>query len=166
MLGMVVDDALPRETPIVGMSPNMPALKLVWDEMVVDVSDAEAPVITCPANIAINTDPTVNTAAVTFLDATATDNNGVFSVTQIAGLTSGSAFPLGVNTVTYEAIDLAPASNNSTCNFTVTVTDAEAPCVTTTPARLGPDLPATALVGQDFHLQVTSSFAQRTPGGC
>ncbi len=40
------------------------------------------------------------------------------------------------------------------------------PCVTATPARLGPDLPATALARQDFHLQVTSSFAQRTPKGC
>ena len=37
------------------------------------------------------------------------------------------------------------------------------PCVTTAPARLGPGLPATALARQDFHLQVTSSFAQRTP---
>ena len=40
------------------------------------------------------------------------------------------------------------------------------PCVTPAPARLGPGLPATALARQDFHLQVTSSFAQRTPARC
>ena len=37
------------------------------------------------------------------------------------------------------------------------------PHVTVTPARLGSNLPATALVGRDFHPQATASFAWRTP---
>lgn len=37
------------------------------------------------------------------------------------------------------------------------------PCVTATPARLGLGLSATTLAEQNFHLQVTISFSQRTP---
>ena len=40
------------------------------------------------------------------------------------------------------------------------------PRVATTPARLDPRLPATALAREDFHLHSSISFAQRTPESC
>lgn len=51
--------------------------------------------------------------------------NGPVSMTQIQGLASGAAFPVGTTTVTYAATD--GGSNNDTCSFTVTVTDAQNP---------------------------------------
>ncbi|MEM7085250.1 MAG: HYR domain-containing protein [Bacteroidota bacterium] len=46
-------------------------------------------------------------------------------ITQTTGLPSGSVFPVGTTTNTFIATD--PSGNISTCSFTVTVNDAEAP---------------------------------------
>ncbi|MEL6810586.1 MAG: LamG-like jellyroll fold domain-containing protein [Bacteroidota bacterium] len=46
-------------------------------------------------------------------------------VTQTAGLPSGSLFPVGVTTNTFEVVD--GAGNTATCSFDVTVNDTEAP---------------------------------------
>lgn len=51
------------------------------------------------------------------------NGNGV--INQIAGLTSGSSFPVGTTTVTFEAID--ESSNSTTCSFNVEVIDVENP---------------------------------------
>ncbi len=45
--------------------------------------------------------------------------------TQTAGLSSGSQFPIGTTTNTFEVTDIS--GNKSTCSFTVTVNDLEAP---------------------------------------
>ena len=50
------------------------------------------------------------------------------TVTQTAGLPSGSAFPVGTTTNTFETTD--GAGNTSTCSFTVTVNDTQAPVIT------------------------------------
>jgi hypothetical protein len=78
----------------------------------------------CPANISLTT--TGTTAVATWVAPTVTDNctaSVTPSVTSAptAGLVSGSAFPIGITTVTYNAKD---AANNSAlpCIFTVTVT--------------------------------------------
>ncbi len=47
------------------------------------------------------------------------------TVTQIAGLASGSEFPLGTTTNTFEVTD--GSGNTATCSFDVTVNDTEAP---------------------------------------
>ena len=86
--------------------------------------DVLPPTITnCPANISLTT--TGTTAVATWTVPTITDNcttNITPSVTTspTAGLTRGSAFPIGITTVTYNAND---AANNSAlpCSFTVTV---------------------------------------------
>ncbi len=79
--------------------------------------DNTAPVITCPANVVV---VSAVAAVATFTAATATDNcTAVPTVTQTAGLVSGSVFPLGVTNITYQATDAA--GNSSTCSFTVTV---------------------------------------------
>lgn len=49
------------------------------------------------------------------------------SATQIAGLTSGSVFPVGVTTNTFVITDAS--GNTDTCSFNVTVNDTEAPVV-------------------------------------
>ena len=53
---------------------------------------------------------------------------GPSPLTQIAGLPSGSTFPVGVTTNTFRATDIA--GNTSTCSFTVTVVDNQPPSLT------------------------------------
>jgi hypothetical protein len=64
---------------------------------------------------------------VSYSAPSANDNCPGVSVSQIAGLASGSAFPIGTTTNTFVATDAA--GNADTCSFTVTVTDNEAPSI-------------------------------------
>ncbi|MEZ4859158.1 MAG: HYR domain-containing protein [Flavobacteriaceae bacterium] len=91
---------------------------------IVTVIDDIAPVIACPAAISVSTDFGACSAVVTFTDALALDNCSV-SVAQTAGLSSGSAFPVGVSTVEFTATDAG--GNTSVCSFTITVTDTAPP---------------------------------------
>lgn len=84
----------------------------------VTVNDTELPVVTCPSNITVNTDPGKCTAVVNFT-ATATDNCPGVSVTYSPA--SGSIFPIGTTTVISTATDAS--GNQKTCSFTVTVND-------------------------------------------
>ncbi len=59
------------------------------------------------------------------LPAFATDNCGTPTITQIAGLPSGSTFPVGTTLNTFVAEDAS--GNTDTCSFTVTVTDTTKP---------------------------------------
>ena len=91
------------------------------------VVDNEAPAISCPGNIAANTDLGVCGAVVNFNAPVGTDN--CLSTTALtAGLASGSLFPVGVTTETYTVTDASGLT--STCSFTVTVTDNQAPAIT------------------------------------
>lgn len=82
----------------------------------VRVNDAQAPTITCPANIFVGT--TGNSANVTYPAPTVTDNcPGVGSPT--CSPASGSSFPVGVTTVTCSVSDAA--NNPATCSFQITV---------------------------------------------
>ena len=99
------------------------------------VADTDPPtLVTSPGNLTANTDPGVNTAVVTYTDPTFTDNVGVVSVVQIAGLPSGGSFPLGVTTNTFRATDAA--GNSFDHSFTVTVSDAEDPVISGVPANI------------------------------
>ncbi len=83
----------------------------------VNVIDAQAPSITCPANIAVESDASCNGVNVSYSAPTVTDNCP--GVTTICSPASGSYFTVGTTPVTCTAKD---ASNNiSTCSFTVTV---------------------------------------------
>ncbi len=79
-------------------------------------NDVTPPVVSgCPSNINACPSQVVN-----FTAPTGTDNcGGAVTVTQTAGLPSGSVFPIGTNTVTYTLTD--GSNNSSTCSFTVTV---------------------------------------------
>ena len=86
------------------------------EECVFDVvvEDNELPSITsCPEDIQ-SCDPII-----TYDEPQATDNCGIASVTRIAGLPSGSEFPVGITTVTYEFVDVN--DNVSTCSFDVEI---------------------------------------------
>lgn len=93
----------------------------------VSVRDGEAPQITCPAPINLVNDPGQCSAVASYSPPTATDNCPGPFVQFLSGLGSGSAFPVGISTETYVAID--SASNRDTCSFTVTVLDNEAPVI-------------------------------------
>jgi len=92
----------------------------------VTVEDDNIPEITCINDIVIANDIGSCGAIVTFADPIFTDNCSVV-MEQILGLPSGSEFPPGVTTNTFEVVD--GAGNNVSCSFTVTVNSAKAPTV-------------------------------------
>ncbi|HLP12161.1 MAG TPA: DUF2341 domain-containing protein [Flavobacteriales bacterium] len=101
----------------------------------VTVSDNQAPLFTtCPSNIVLNNDPGFCSAIGTWIAPAATDNCGVISLVQTAGFASGSAFPVGVSTVTYTATDAA--GNSTLCTFTVTVNDNQPPVYSSCPSNI------------------------------
>src|SRR5690606_30380708 len=84
--------------------------------------------INCPINITTNNDAGLCSAIVTYLTPTGADNCGSTTTIQTAGLASGSAFPVGTTTNTFQVTDAG--GNITTCSFTVTVNDTEAPTIT------------------------------------
>ena len=99
----------------------------------VTVQDTQAPAVTCPANITVPNAPNQCGAVVTFTP-TASDNCP--GVTVSANPVSGSFFSVGTTTVTVTASDTSPNSPNSTCTFTVTVQDTQAPALGPCPANI------------------------------
>ena len=84
---------------------------------VITVQDVIKPtVVSTPSDIALG----YCDAAYTYPLPTATDNCGV-TVTQVAGLASGSVFPVGITTNTFEIKD--PSGNTVTTSFTVDIRD-------------------------------------------
>ena len=78
------------------------------------VTDNEAPVLTyCQA------DTSSCDSVIVYTLPTATDNCGIDTIVQTAGLGSGATFPVGTTTETYEITDIH--GNVSICTFTVTV---------------------------------------------
>ena len=95
----------------------------------VTVNDTEAPSISCPGNITVGNDPGDCGAVVTF-DVPVSDNCPGEVLAQTNGLASGSIFPIGTTTNTFEVTD---ASGLTTmCTFDVIVTDTQAPIVNCT----------------------------------
>lgn len=92
---------------------------------VIMVEDNEAPIIACPADITANTSAGDCFATVSFTMPYTQDNCGIDTVVQTMGDPSGSQFPVGTTTIEFTATDVN--GNVSTCSFTITVTDNEAP---------------------------------------
>ncbi|MEW6160311.1 MAG: HYR domain-containing protein, partial [Verrucomicrobiota bacterium] len=92
-------------------------------------SDTTPPVITCPANLTLGTDPGLCGAVANFA-ATATDNcsNATVSYSHAPG----SVFPVGSTVVTATATDAS--GNTTSCTFTVTVQDTTPPVITFCPS--------------------------------
>jgi len=92
----------------------------------VQVVDKTAPTVTCPANIVrCSYDNTVSYNAPVAQDNCLTEEDGEWKL--VAGLPSGSEFPVGETTQTYSYTD--GSGNAGECSFTVTIT---------TPIQLGP----------------------------
>lgn len=92
--------------------------------MTVTVLDVQPPVLTCPSNLTVDTDPGVCTSSVSLPDATGTDNCGFDFSTNDAP----NPFPLGTTLVTFTGFDIN--GNSATCTTTVTVEDNENPTIT------------------------------------
>ena len=88
------------------------------------IEDTEDPTVSCPTDIAINTDPGQCTSTATIGTATGTDNCGTPTITNDAP----ANFPIGNTTVTWTSTD--EAGNFVTCTQIVTVVDTENPTVT------------------------------------
>ena len=111
------------------INPACPDIPPSTCTFTVTVRDCEPPQISC-SDIVACTDPGECSAVVAF-EVTATDNCP--GATLVCDPPPGSVFPEGTTTVTCVATDASGLS--STCSFTVTVNDCEAPvaeCVPTT----------------------------------
>lgn len=84
----------------------------------VTVVDNTPPVISCQADIIADFNAAVNGAVVTYTTPVGTDNCAS-TTTQIAGLASGSTFPVGTTTNTFRVTDAS--GNTAQCSFNVTV---------------------------------------------
>jgi hypothetical protein len=92
------------------------------------VRDVTPPTISgTPANINVNNDAGQCGAIVSWTAPTTSDNCSS-TITQTAGLASGSQFPVGTTTITYTATDAG--GNTVTSSFDVAVTDNENPTIT------------------------------------
>ena len=86
--------------------------------MVFKTQDTVSPVINCPSDIATTISGTTTTAVIHYTAPTQAVNRPNSTVQLIAGLASGSAFPIGVTTQKFVVTDGAGASD--TCSFNVT----------------------------------------------
>jgi len=86
----------------------------------VTVEDNLAPIFNTYSDITVCADAGETTAVVNYADPTASDNcTSSPTVSLISGSTSGSAFPVGSNTVTYQATD--DEGNSSQFSFNIIV---------------------------------------------
>ena len=84
--------------------------------------DAEAPVFTAfPNDISLTVVSLNETTVASWLSPSATDNaTSVVMVEQTTGLSSGSAFPVGITVVTFATTDAAGTVTKQSFNLTVT----------------------------------------------
>ena len=96
-------------------------------DFTVTVTDAENPVIACPADINQGTDSGSCDAVVTYTAPTGTDNCPNSTTVLGSGLASGATFPLGATVNSYTVTDAS--GNEASCTFTVTIEDNENPTI-------------------------------------
>lgn len=115
------------------------------------------PAITCPENITKVSDAGACGSIVTF-EINYTGNCGTATVTQAAGLPSGSLFPAGNTVNTFIVTDAAGGAD--TCSFTVTVTDTQNPTIVCPAAIVKSSDPASCNAVVTYSV----SFADNCPG--
>ncbi|MFS4449701.1 HYR domain-containing protein [Maribacter sp. 2307UL18-2] len=128
------------------------------------VNDSENPVISVIADITEN----ISTGCdieVNWSEPTASDNCVGVSLVQTDGLTSGSTFPVGTTTITYEATDAS--GNSATMSFDVIINDLTPPVLTCVSgsSELSPFL-RNADTGDCFYTVSGSEFDPVTSDGC
>src|SRR5690606_37515976 len=118
----------------------------------VTVADTGRPVSDCPDDITQAAATGLCSAIVNYTAPVGTDNCTGAVTTQIAGLPSGSAFPVGTTVNTFRVTDAA--GNTADCSFNVTITDNQPPVFTSCPS----DIPRTTDAGT-----CTSTFDPQNP---
>lgn len=94
----------------------------------VQVIDDSGPIIdSCPSDIAVDNDPGICGAVVSYTLPSSAETCDSVTVVLIEGIASGEEFPLGDTYVRYHLID--EGGNISTCAFNVAVTDTESPVI-------------------------------------
>ncbi|MEZ5002680.1 MAG: HYR domain-containing protein [Chitinophagales bacterium] len=92
----------------------------------ITVDDNELPVITCPSDITVDTDPGECSAVINYAIGLS-ENCPIFNFPPlnapqlVSGLGSGEAFPVGSTVNTYSFTDVQ--GNSNSCSFTITVED-------------------------------------------
>ena len=119
--------AYPKGTTIITWSATDDAGNTSSCNQSVTVNDTEPPSISCPSNITRGNDPGICGAVVTYTTPVGSDNCPGATTAQTAGLPSGSTFPVGTTTNTFEVTDAS--GNKTSCSFTVTVNDVENPVI-------------------------------------
>ncbi len=119
-------DIFPKGTTIVTYTVTDCGGNVVTCSFNVTVEDTEPPVLNCPADIIVSTDPGLCTAVVNWIAPVPTDNCP--DVTVVGSANPGDTFPTGTTTVTYTATDCG--GNVVTCSFDIIVEDANAPTIT------------------------------------
>ncbi|MBT8278977.1 MAG: HYR domain-containing protein [Bacteroidia bacterium] len=104
-------------------SNGNPGLEVI---RVVEIVETTPPTITCPGDMNLSTDPGSCTALVNYTIITSDNCPGEVLV-QTAGLASGSQFPIGTTTNSFEVTDSAGVT--ATCSFDITISDTEFPTV-------------------------------------
>jgi uncharacterized repeat protein (TIGR01451 family) len=134
----------PKGTTIITWSATDDAGNTSSCNQSVTVNDTEAPTISCPANITKDNDPGICGAVVTYTTPVGQDNCPGATTAQTAGLPSGSTFPVGTTTNTFEVTD--SSGNKTSCSFTVTVNDVENPVISCPASQtLEPTCPSGAI---------------------
>lgn len=101
----------------------------------ITVVDSIAPIIlNCPPNVVLYSTPTTCDLPYSWTTPTFTDNCPRTTMTQTAGPPSGSIFPVGTTTITYDAVDLK--ANHTLCTFNIQVKDTIKPVISGCPANI------------------------------
>jgi hypothetical protein len=87
--------------------------------MIFQTSDTVAPIVNCPSDISTTISGATTTAVIHYTAPTQAANCTNSTVQLVAGLASGSAFPIGVTTQKFVVTDGTGATD--TCSFNVTV---------------------------------------------
>lgn len=107
-----------------------------------DVQDTPPEFDNCPPNITEENDPGECGAVVRFDTPTATDENGNVQVTRIdenTDLVSGSFYPVGTTTITFQADD--GTNDPVECSFEIVVQDIEGPDLISCPSNINETVP-------------------------
>jgi hypothetical protein len=99
------------------------------ESRVVSIADTTAPAVFCPTSMTVSAQSGQSSAVVSYAPPKVSDNRSISSVN--CSPASGTAFSVGVTTVTCTASDAA--GNLGRCTFTITVTgtgDTQAPIIT------------------------------------
>lgn len=113
---------------VTASDPGDPTCSIGWatNPIVVNAgSESQLPIITCIGNITQTADAGVCGTIISYTAPTGTDNCPGPITTQTSGLPSGSTFPVGTTTNTFEVMD--SSGNSASCSFDVIITDNEVP---------------------------------------